>query len=237
MPELPWEKWFPTNWASEPGLRLCRPSTRGIWFDVLNTMMLSQGYRISGTNEELCSLLSCLPVELTMAIEQLKSRNVADIYEQDGNIVFESRKRKRDCEIKALRSKAGLASATKRQHTPQHGDQKIGQQDASTRSSSASAYASDGRGTGGTLAESPPWEEFWEYCQSVHCGIGAEWYAKEKYWAACQDNWKGKSNWRSYAQRVRVWWENDGRPMKPPAKPGQPQKTVHHLRDSIPPEP
>lgn len=97
-------------------------------------MMLSQTYQLSGTEIELCSVLSCIPVELNMAIEQLKSRNVADIYEQNGNIIFESRKRKRDCEIRGLRSKAGRISSTKRQHTRQHG--------ASTRSASASASAS-----------------------------------------------------------------------------------------------
>lgn len=67
-------------------------------------------------------------------------------------------------------------------------------------------------------AETPSWEEFWTYCQSVHCGIAAEWYAKDKYWAACQDKWKGKSDWRKYAMRVRGWWDNDGRPMTPPIK-------------------
>ena len=213
VPELPWVKWYPTNWASEPGLRLCRASTRGIWFDALNTMMLSQTHQVTGTNEELCSLLSCIPIELSMAIEQLKKHKVGNIIEQDGNITLISRRLERDCNIRHLRSLAGKASATKRQHTPQQG--------APTRSSStsASASASDGKGDGETrFAETPSWDEFWEYCQSVHCGIAAEWYAKDKFWAACQDHWKGKSNWRSYARRVRGWWDNDGRPMQPTQK-------------------
>ena len=65
------------------------------------------------------------------------------------------------------------------------------------------------------FSETPSWEEFWAYCQSPHCGIAAEWYAKDKFWAACQDKWQKKSDWRAYARRVRGWWDNDGRPMKP----------------------
>lgn len=81
-------------------------------------------------------------------------------------------------------------------------------------------------------SEIPSWEEFWEYCQSPHCGIAAEWYAKDKYWAACQDRWKGKSNWRAYATRVREWWNNDGRPMAPPVKgrAGKPQLKPDHKK-------
>ena len=84
----------------------------------------------------------------------------------------------------------------------------------------------------GSFAEIPSWEEFWEYCQSPHCGIAAEWYAKDKYWAACQDQWKGKSNWRAYATRVREWWNNDGRPMAPPVKgrAGKPQLKPDHKK-------
>lgn len=71
-------------------------------------------------------------------------------------------------------------------------------------------------GSHSQFTETPSWEEFWAYCQSPLCGIAAEWYAKDKYWAACQDNWKGKSDWRAYARRVRGWWDNDGRPKTPP---------------------
>ena len=139
MPELPWEKWYPTNWASEPGLRLCRPSTRGIWFDALNTMMLSGACQISGTNEELCGLLSCLPVELSMAIQQLKAREVADIDERNGNITLTSRRRKRDCEIKEERRKAGRLSGIARTKHEQHPQQPVG---TNTPTPSAYAYAS-----------------------------------------------------------------------------------------------
>lgn len=65
------------------------------------------------------------------------------------------------------------------------------------------------------FAEKPSWTEFWGYCQSLHCGLPAEFYARDKFEAAEADNWTGKTNWRAYARRCRGWWEADGRPMTP----------------------
>lgn len=70
-----------------------------------------------------------------------------------------------------------------------------------------------------SLAEIPSWKEFWDYCQ-MHGGP-VEWYARDKFQAAGQDNWKGKSNWTVYADRIRTWWTNDGRPLKPLQKLGE----------------
>jgi uncharacterized protein YdaU (DUF1376 family) len=68
------------------------------------------------------------------------------------------------------------------------------------------------------LSEIPSWEEFWEFCKSPHCGIAAEWFAKDKFLAV--DDWTKKRDWKKYALRVRGWWDNDGRPMTPPQKNG-----------------
>jgi hypothetical protein len=67
-------------------------------------------------------------------------------------------------------------------------------------------------------AETPSWKEFWEYCQSQACLLPAEWFAKDKFEAANADHWKNKSDWRAYARRVKGWWEQNGRPMKPKGK-------------------
>ena len=68
------------------------------------------------------------------------------------------------------------------------------------------------------FAGRPNWTEFWAYCQQI--GLGAEWFARDKFLAAESDNWRGKDNWTAYAQRCRKWWEDDGRPMKPKGKAG-----------------
>ena len=66
-----------------------------------------------------------------------------------------------------------------------------------------------------SFSETPSWKEFWEYCQGLHCGLAAEWYARDKWEAANSDRWAKKSDWRAYARRCKGWWQNDGSPMKP----------------------
>ena len=73
------------------------------------------------------------------------------------------------------------------------------------------------------FAEKPSWQEFWEYCQSPHCGIAAEWFARDKFQAQEVAGWERIKDWRKYAVRVRGWWDNAGRPMKPTGFNGQVQ--------------
>lgn len=138
MPTLPWDKWYPTNWASEPGLRLCEAATRGIWFEAINTMLLKQTYFVSGTVDQLASLCICRAPEMSVAIDQLKKYQVAEVREHNGNITLISRRRARECRIRELRRKAGYASGTKRQHRVNSATEQTGQH----TSASASAYAS-----------------------------------------------------------------------------------------------
>lgn len=70
-----------------------------------------------------------------------------------------------------------------------------------------------------SLSEIPTWEEFWEFCKSPHCGISAEWFAKDKFLAQDAKGWH-QIKWKKYALRVRGWWDNDGRPMTPPHNNG-----------------
>lgn len=63
----------------------------------------------------------------------------------------------------------------------------------------------------------PSWDEFWAFCQSLQCGLAAEWYARDKWLAAEAKHWSGNENWRAYALRARGWWEQDGKPMTAPA--------------------
>ena len=65
-------------------------------------------------------------------------------------------------------------------------------------------------------AEVPSWEEFRDYCTSPACLLIAEWYVRDKYLRASSKNWKDCENWRYYAQRCKAWWQEAGRPMKPP---------------------
>lgn len=144
MPELPWVKWFPSDWASDPNLSMCEPSTRGIWMDAVNAMILTGQPRIQGTVEELSRICRCRNVQFQAALAELKMKKVGNIREHNGNTVIECRRLLRDYNLRELRRKAGIASATKRQHHPQH--------DVPTNDPTPSAYAyasaSDSEGTG-----------------------------------------------------------------------------------------
>jgi hypothetical protein len=147
MPELPWVQWYPTNWASEPGLRLCGPATRGIWFEALNTMFLMEKGTLNGTVAELAAMLLCTAQELEIATEQLAKWRIAEVKnEQNGNISLTCRRTARYYEIKELRRKAGVYSGNKR-GTKQ-------QQTSASASASASAYVSVEMGVQG---EEPEW--------------------------------------------------------------------------------
>jgi len=65
-------------------------------------------------------------------------------------------------------------------------------------------------------AETPSWDEFWQHCQTI--GMHGERYARDKFLAAEQENWKRQENWRAYVARVKTWWESDGRPMDKPTE-------------------
>ena len=38
----PWMKWYPADWRSDPGLRMCSFAARGLWADLL-ALMHEQG--------------------------------------------------------------------------------------------------------------------------------------------------------------------------------------------------
>lgn len=147
---LPWIKWYPANWSSEPGLRLCCAATRGIWAEALNVMMLYGSDRVQGSVSDLARVCACEASEMMTAIGQLSLNRVANVFqqnvntlyvhngntmlEQNVNIIIVSRRRARELEIKKLRSDAGKISATKRQHAKE--------QEAQHRSSSSYSSSS-----------------------------------------------------------------------------------------------
>lgn len=83
-------------------------------------------------------------------------------------------------------------------------------------------------------AEIPSWEQFWAFCQ-LH-ELPAEWFARDKFLAAQQEDWAGKTNWRAYAQRCAGWWREAGCPArgtpkgsegKPRTRPPKPHVDCH----------
>lgn len=146
MPELPWVKWFPTNWLSEAGLSMCDAATRGIWADAVNSMMNSGTYFLEGSMEQLSRVCRCREQQMEVACVELKQFRVADISDAEGMHRIECRRLRREMEIKDLKRKAANTRWCKDDAHPHAPG------DANTHAPSAYAYASaskEGKGVGG----------------------------------------------------------------------------------------
>lgn len=106
VPELPWIKWFPTNWSSDPGLAMCDAATRGIWADAVNAMLNSGLPHVEGTVEQLSRLCRCRPTQMQSAICELRQFNVCSVDEQNGCIILTCRRLLREFNLSNLRSNA-----------------------------------------------------------------------------------------------------------------------------------
>ena len=154
MPSLPWVKWFPQDWISDPGLAMCDLSTKGLWIDAVNIMLLSGQPFIEGSDDQLARALRCRVSQLRAAISELRQFNVCIVDEiaeckTDANsmqmpcIKLTCRRLLRTHKTKAGRHKAAVA----RWGNPLESDANA-MQTSYERSASAYAYASKG-GTGG----------------------------------------------------------------------------------------
>jgi hypothetical protein len=142
--------------------------------------------------------------------QQLAAENLIEIYESEGKIV-----------LQVTQWQERVREGSKRKWPKKQKSQQV----AASRSvllppsPSPTPSPTPARAPSGgahSFSEIPSWEEFWEYCQSPHCGLPAEWFARDKFQAAESDNWKGKSNWKAYAIRCKIWWQNDGSPINAP---------------------
>jgi hypothetical protein len=107
---------YPDAWLSEPGLRVCSFSARGIWIELLchmwrsperGVLLLSNGKPM--TMKDLARLLGGRPKEVEAAVLELESKGVLDVREKDRALV--SRRMIREHLLKAVRSEAGEKGA------------------------------------------------------------------------------------------------------------------------------
>lgn len=134
MAKQPWKKWWHRDWLADPNLSMCSPEARGIWVDLISSMMGEKDVsgRISGTAGQLSRVARCTPEQLENALSELESTGTASVTCHRNSVtdhaVFtvESRRMSREhCErVEARRRKRLQRSREKKTGMSQrsHGD-------------------------------------------------------------------------------------------------------------------
>lgn len=104
----PWFKFFPTDWRSDPALRMCSMAARGLWMEMICVMheAVPRGTLIvngSPVNERQVSVLAGISFKETVAL--LSELEATGVFSRDDNGTIFSRRMRRD-EEKAARDKA-----------------------------------------------------------------------------------------------------------------------------------
>jgi hypothetical protein len=104
--KLPWRKFFPADWLSDPALSMCSAATRGVWMDLLCAMYSGNTGDLTGTAEQLARIARCTPEEVAAALDELqltKTANVtchANVTESHKIFTVMSRRIARECKIR-----------------------------------------------------------------------------------------------------------------------------------------
>ena len=77
----------------DPGLSMCSPATRGIWFDLLCVLHeLGRSGQVTCAPEQFCRACRCTPAEFVASIAELRSTQVVETHERDGNVTVVSKR-------------------------------------------------------------------------------------------------------------------------------------------------
>ncbi len=103
---------------------------------------------------------------------------------------------------------------------------------------SPSSFQDQVRGTGGNHypeVNIPSLDDVLLYAQKI--GL-VDWKARDTYEKLNSTGWRDRNgnfiaSWQSFVNRVRTWWEADGRPMTPTARNSGKQKTAFDIKTII----
>ena len=102
-------QFYVRDWAGDPELAMCSPSTRGIWMDAICAMQARQrSGELSGKIEQLARICRCTAEEMTVAVAELRSTGAADVTVSNETVTLICRRMKRESDGRrsgALRTK------------------------------------------------------------------------------------------------------------------------------------
>lgn len=165
MSASPWLKFYPSDWRSDPALRMCSLPARGLWMEMLCLMheatergsLLVNGNPVS--DKQLAALAG---VSLRETVSCLAELEAAGVFSRDNGIIY-SRRMRRDTE-RAERDKAngkggGNPSLKGGVNPPDNGGDKA--QKLDTRSQRSDRASHEKRASGPDLIASEFDDVFW----------------------------------------------------------------------------
>jgi hypothetical protein len=106
----PWLKFYPTDWRSDPKLRMCGLSARGLWIEMVSIMHEATPYGhllVSGrapTDTQLAVLVGAPPAQIPELLGELEA---AGVFSRTGKGVIYSRRMTRVAKKSAIARKNG----------------------------------------------------------------------------------------------------------------------------------
>src|SRR4030095_2764539 len=96
MKKLPYIQFYPGDWMKDPALSMCKPSTRGIWIDLICAMHeLGRTGHITGTRKALARTCRCSALEMKAALAELGKTRTADVMDRNGEVTAICRRMQR----------------------------------------------------------------------------------------------------------------------------------------------
>jgi len=194
MPEVPWFKWFPSDWLSEPCLTQCSPAARGIWMDMLCSMHLMKTGEVKGTEKSFSRMCRCSEADILDALLEFEVTKTAIVTKQNGSITVASRRMRRERAISVIRAEAGSkggSSGSKKEAKPKAKPQAK----PSSSSSSSKSFTK------------PTLEQVTAYIAEIRAGIDPQGFLDSndaKGWLVG----KTKTPMKDWKAVVRTWESN-----------------------------
>ena len=121
MVKLPWEPFYFQDWYADPRLRRARPSSRGIWMDILALMVRDHTYYLTMTREEFCRVAFCTGDEFELFIQDGKATRFCHVTLRHNKVTVKSRRLYRKHKDRVLardrkRKQRGLIPVTDLSH-------------------------------------------------------------------------------------------------------------------------